>query len=183
MPQNPKKHALLAFGFEMAEFLTKMLAILLIISAFFCRQVTVNGSSMNDTLHDGERLLVWSFCYEPEPRDIVVITHGAKIDNMLIKRVIAVGGQRLNIDYSKNEVSVDGVLLHEDYIKGKTIKPVNPIKNTGFVIPDGYVFVMGDNRENSTDSRSVLVDIVPVQNIIGKAFFRLSPAQQLAMRN
>jgi len=86
-----------------------------------------------------------------------------------------VGGQRISVNYDTNEVFVDGILLHEDYIKGKTIKPSMPIKNTDFVIPDGYVFVMGDNRENSTDSRSALVDIIPVQNIIGKAFFRLTP--------
>lgn len=179
MPQNEKKRNLLAFVFETAEFLTKIFAVMLIVITFFCRQVTVNGNSMNDTLQNNDRLLVWSFCYEPQPNDIVTITHGAKLDDMLIKRVIAVGGQRLDIDYFKNEVSVDGVLLHEDYIKGRTIKPQSPIKTTNFVIPDGYVFVMGDNRENSTDSRSVLVDIVPVQNIMGKAFFRLFPSTQL----
>ena len=127
MPQSEKKESLLAFVFETAEFLTKIFAVMLIIITFFFRQVTVNGNSMNDTLQNNDRLLVWSFCYEPKPNDIVTITHGAKLDDMLIKRVIAVGGQRLDIDYSKNEVSVDGVLLHEDYIKGRTIKPQSPI--------------------------------------------------------
>lgn len=161
--------------FDMLEFFLKCLLAVFLFITFICRQVTVDGPSMNDTLQNNDRLAVWTFLYEPQPKDIVVITHGAKLDKMLIKRVIAVGGQRLTINYDSNEVMVDGVLLYEDYIKGCTVKPSMPVKNTDFIIPEGYVFVMGDNRENSTDSRSALIDLIPVQNIIGKAFFRLTP--------
>ena len=164
--------------FEWAGAIFTALIVVLLILTFFVRQVTVSGGSMNDTLKNDDRLLVTNFMYTPKNGDIVIISHGSSYSEPIVKRVIAVGGQRLDIDYFKNEVSVDGVLLHEDYIKGRTIKPQSPIKTTNFVIPDGYVFVMGDNRENSTDSRSVLVDIVPVQNIMGKAFFRLFPSTQ-----
>jgi len=179
MPE--KKNTLSESVFEILEFFVKCLLGVFLFITFICRQVTVDGLSMNDTLQDKDRLAVWTFMYEPQPEDIVVITHGARLDKMLIKRVIAVGGQRLTIDYDSNEVFVDGVLLFEDYIKGHTIKPSMPVKNTDFIIPEGYVFVMGDNRENSTDSRSALVDIIPVQNIIGKAFFRLSPLNEFGV--
>ncbi len=174
MPEK-KKETLGKSIFDILEFFLKCLLAVFLFITFFCRQVTVDGSSMNDTLQNNDRLAVWTFMYEPRPKDIVVITHGAKLDTMLIKRVIAVGGQRLTINYDSGEVFVDGVLLYEDYIKGHTIKLSMPVKNTDLIIPEGYVFVMGDNRENSTDSRSALVDIIPVQNIIGKAFCRLAP--------
>ena len=178
MPE--KNYTPLEFIFDMAEITVKALAVLLIAMTFFVRQVTVDGPSMNDTLHDKDRLAVHTFMYEPQPQDIVIVAHGKNLDKMIIKRVIAVGGQNIDINYAKNEVSVDGVLLHEDYIKGKNVKPaVSPLKKTNFVIPDGYVFVMGDNRENSTDSRSALVDLVPVQNIIGRAFFRFFPFDKI----
>lgn len=170
----PKKNNILDFVFDMAGFTLRALVILFLIMTFFIRQVLVDGPSMNDTLKDHDRLAVWTFMYEPQPEDIVTI-NSTTLDKLIIKRVIAVAGQKININYAKNEVSVDGVLLHEDYIKGKTIKPPLPVKKTDLVIPQGYVFVMGDNREHSTDSRSTIVDLVPVRNIIGKAVFRLFP--------
>jgi len=169
------------FVFEMAGAVFTALIVVLLILTFFVRQVTVSGNSMTDTLQDQDRLLVTNFMYTPQNGDIIIISHGNIYSDPIIKRVIAVGGQRLTIDYDSNEVFVDGVLLFEDYIKGHTIKPSMPVKDTDFIIPEGYVFVMGDNRENSTDSRSALVDIIPVQNIIGKAFFRLSPLNEFGV--
>ncbi len=148
--------------------------LLLIIMTFFVRQVTVSGSSMQDTLQDNDRLLVSCFNYKPQNGDIVVVTHGKNLDEPIIKRVIATEGQRLSINYEEGEVVVDGVLLNEDYIKGNTIA----VPNSSIipdVIPEGYVFVMGDNREHSLDSRSSRVDLIPVENIIGKAFVRIFP--------
>lgn len=174
MPEK-NKQTLWKSVFDILEFLLKYFLIVFLFVTFIFRQVTVDGESMNDTLQHQDRLTVWTFLYEPQPEDIVIITHGAKLDKMIIKRVIAVGGQRLTINYDTDEVFVDGVLLRENYIKGHTIRLSKAVRHTDLVIPQGYVFVMGDNRENSTDSRSALVDIVPVQNIIGKAFFRLAP--------
>ena len=161
--------------YEMLGTLLRVLIIMLLVLTFFVRQVNVNGSSMNDTLQHQDRLLTWCFQYTPRQGDIVIITHGAILQDMIIKRVIAVEGQHLTVDYASGEVFVDGMLLEEDYIKGKTIMPHDFTGDTDMVIPEGYVYVMGDNREHSTDSRSVQVNIVPVNNIIGKAFFRLYP--------
>lgn len=148
--------------------------ILLTVLSIFLRQVTVDGGSMNDTLHDGDRLLVTAFGYTPKCGDIVVIAHGETLDEPIIKRVIATEGQTLFIDYDTGEVVVDGVLLKEYYIKGTTgvVRNMTEIPST---IKEGYVFVMGDNREHSKDSRNAEVGLIPVENIVGKAFYRIYP--------
>lgn len=150
------------------------IVLLLMVMTFFVRQVTVDGSSMNQTLSHEDRLLVSSFNYTPQNGDIVIITHGKDLDEAIIKRVIATEGQHLKIDYTTNEVIVDGVLLNESYAVGRTIALPNATQIPD-VIPEGYVFVMGDNREHSLDSRSAKVELIPVENIIGKAFLRIYP--------
>lgn len=154
--------------------------ILLLIMAFFLRQVTVRGGSMNDTLKDKDRLIVSSFMYTPQDGDIIVATHGSRLNEPIIKRVIATEGQTLRIDYENNTVTVDGEVLDEPYIKGRTIVLSNPTYIPD-VIPRGYVFVMGDNREDSLDSRSTRVGLIPVDNIIGKAVFRMWPFDSLGL--
>lgn len=150
------------------------IAVVLIVMTFFFRQVTVDGPSMNDTLLDKDRLIVSSFLYTPQDGDIVIISHGENYDHPIVKRVIATAGQKLAINYETGEVKVDGVVIDEPYIKGFTCSVPNPA-DVPEIIPEGYVFVMGDNRENSADSRSKKIGLVPVQNIIGKAIFRIFP--------
>ena len=155
---------------------TLFLAVVVIrlVMTFFVRQVTVKGSSMNDTLQTQDRLLVSSFLYHPQNGDIVIVTHGDVYDDAIIKRVIAVEGQHLEINYETSEIYVDGKLVEEPYAKGRTIPLSNPTPIPE-VIPKGYVFVMGDNREDSLDSRSARIGLIPVENIIGKAFWRIQP--------
>ena len=150
------------------------IVVILLVMTFFLRQITVKGHSMDDTLQTQDRLVVASFMYEPKNGDIVVVSHGESYNEPIIKRVIATEGQRLQINYENDEVIVDGVVLKEDYIKGRTIKLQNPTAIPD-VIPKGYVFVMGDNREDSLDSRSTRIGLIPVENIIGKAFWRVQP--------
>ena len=151
------------------------LIIIVMLLTFVFRQVTVNGDSMNDTLQSGDKLILYSFMYKPQNGDIVVISHGKDYSDPIIKRVIAVEGQSLKINYDTGEVTLDGVVLKEDYIKGLT-RRVHPSLEIPDVIPEGYVFVMGDNRENSLDSRSTQIGLIPVENIIGKAELRILPA-------
>ncbi len=163
--------------FEWSGALFWALAIVLLILTFGVRQVTVSGKSMTDTLQDADRLLVTNFMYTPQNGDIVVISHGSSYDQPIIKRVIAVEGQRLEINYENGDVAVDGVLQHEPYIKGVTRPLSDPLslEEYGNVIPKGYVFVMGDNREGSLDSRSNEIGLIPLNNIIGKAQWRIMP--------
>lgn len=160
--------------YDIAGTIFLAIILLFITMTFFARQVTVDGPSMKETLHDKDRLLVSCFDYVPKNGDIVIVTHGENLDEPIVKRVIATAGQHLEINYANGEVSVDGKVLDEKYIVGTTI-PVSNATVIPEVIPDGYVFVMGDNREHSLDSRSATVGLVPVENIIGKAFIRIYP--------
>ncbi len=160
--------------FDWLGTLLMAIVVILLVMTFFLRQITVKGHSMDDTLQTQDRLVVASFMYEPKNGDIVVVSHGESYNEPIIKRVIATEGQRLQINYENDEVIVDGVVLKEDYIKGRTIKLQNPTAIPD-VIPKGYVFVMGDNREDSLDSRSTRIGLIPVENIIGKAFWRIQP--------
>ncbi len=166
-----------SFIFEWANAFMVALIVVVLLLTFVFRQVTVSGTSMTDTLNDKDRLIISSFMYTPQYGDIVVISHGENYSDPIIKRVIATEGQSLSINYDTGEVSVDGVILDETYIKGTTIKLRNPTEIPD-KIPAGYVFVMGDNREGSLDSRSTEIGLIPVENIIGKAQLRIYPLSQ-----
>ena len=176
--RQEEKFSFSGFIYDWVGTLLIAFAVLLLVMAFFLRQITVNGSSMNDTLHNKDRLVVSSFMYEPSPGDIVVVTHGEKFDEPIIKRVIAVEGQHLEIDYFNNKVIVDGNVLDESYAKGITIRLTNSTQIPD-TIPKGYVFVMGDNREDSLDSRSRKIGLIPVENIIGKVIYRIYPFEKM----
>ena len=160
--------------FEWGNALITALVVVVLLLTFVFRQVTVNGSSMTDTLQSGDRLIVTNFMYTPQNGDIVVISHGNNYSEPIIKRVIATEGQTLSINYNTGEVVVDGVLLDETYIKGTTKQIRNPLEIPS-VIPEGYIFVMGDNREGSLDSRSTEIGLIPLENVIGKAELRVYP--------
>ena len=166
-------------AFDIAGAVMMSLIVVIIFMAFFVRQVTVDGNSMNDTLLHDDRLLVSCFNYTPKCGDIVIVTHGADLDELIVKRVIATEGQSLDIYDDTGEVVVDGVLLKEPYIVGVTHSLHDNAVSLPMVIPEGYVFVMGDNRQHSLDSRSARVGLIPVENIVGKAIFRWYPMDAL----
>lgn len=166
--------------FSWLDTLIPAIIIIGLFMTFFFRVVIVSGSSMTDTLHGRDKLILSTFCYTPQHGDIIVASHGSSYSEPLIKRVIATGGQSLKIDYQTGEVAVDGVILDEDYIKGTTTKLRNPM-NIPAVIPEGYVFVMGDNRQGSIDSRSNEIGLIPVENIVGKAVFRFYPLDNIGL--
>ena len=161
--------------FELFGTLISALVIVVLVLTFVFRQVTVDGPSMEPTFFDGERLIITNtYGTMPENNDIIIVSHSDNYDNQFIKRVIATEGQTLSINFETNEVVVDGVLLNEPYIQGVTIQ-TDPAMEIPSVIPEGYVFVMGDNREVSLDSRSTRIGLIPVENIIGKVQMRIFP--------
>ena len=145
----------------------------------FARLTRVDGSSMDNTLKDGELMWVWSLGYHPEQGDIVVLNKKTAHflgNRAIVKRVIAVGGQTVDINYAAGAVYVDGVPLDEPYIKETMYYSGNPfMQQTHWEVPEGSVFVMGDNRNNSTDSRDNRLGPVDEDYILGKVVFALWP--------
>lgn len=145
----------------------------ILIFLFVGRVVSVDGSSMYSTLHHTDRLIVSNLFYEPEQGDIVVFRADGYGDQLLVKRVIATEGQTVDIDFDKGVVYVDGEALNESYI----YEPTYAMEDfSGEVtVPEDCIFVMGDNRNASTDSRSDRVGMVEERCIIGKVYMILIP--------
>ena len=168
-----------------AGFLAMFVFALLFI--YLVRLVTVDGGSMNPTLLDQDKLLILRPLYEPKNGQIVVIddqrsgrftdeeqktveeSQGAGM--ILIKRLIAKAGQEIDINFETGDVCVDGVLLSEPYIAEATRRDEFAFRYP-FTVPEGYVFVMGDNRMNSMDSRSPEVALIPEHELLGTVLFR-----------
>ncbi len=163
-------------------------AAMLLLNLFFFRSITVSGDSMNNTLLDGDKVLLTNFCYSPSYGDIVVIqANKLKNKNLgmfgepIIKRVIATEGETVRIDFTAGDVFVNDVLLKEDYIKDLTHLRMYGWMESGvtYTVPENCVFVMGDNRMVSNDSRNLVdVGFVDESMIMGKAFVRFSPIKE-----
>ena len=146
--------------------------VLLLVNTFVVRLAVVDGSSMYPTLKDGELMVVWQFCYEPTAGDIVVIDTSESLLNQshIVKRVIATEGQTVSIDYNSNLVCVEDVALEEPYINPEEdpMKPTDEQSCKIYTVPEGCVFVMGDNRNHSADSRSSYYGMISEDHIMGK---------------
>ena len=144
---------------------------------FVFRLVEVDGSSMMDTLSNSDKVIVTNLFYTPKNNDIIVISHASDYNKPIIKRVIATEGQTVRLDYQNDRIFVDGVQLEEPYIKGSTFSNnisdlyMEHDSNGNFVIPEGKLFVMGDNRVVSLDSRNEKIGMIDVKDVIGKAQF------------
>lgn len=164
--------------YEWAESIIIVPVIVVLLFAFFARTSQVSGSSMLDTLHHGEMLVVSNFLYTPQYGDIVVLTQPTFSYDPIVKRVIATEGQRVNIDFEKGVVYVDGVELDEPY----TYTPTNVELDTLFpqTVKPGHVFVMGDNRNGSTDSRAASIGQIDTRKLLGRAYVRILPLDKIA---
>ena len=162
-------------AYEWVQALVCSVLAVVLLFTFGARLIGVDGHSMVPTLQDGDRLLVLNsmLCGGYEPGDIVVLRKESFLPTPIVKRVIAAEGQVVDIDFGSGVVYVDGKRLHEDYINELTFTP----EGTEFplTVPEGSVFVLGDNRNHSTDSRDARLGTVDTRYIIGRAVFLAFP--------
>lgn len=168
-----------AKGRDLYEWVQSLVGSVLVVVAIFTfviRMMGVDGHSMLNTLQHGDRLLVVNsmLYHDYKYGDIVILRkNGVFDDDPIVKRVIAVEGQTVDIDFTEGIVYVDGETLEEDYIR----EPTYTAEGTEFplTVPEGSIFVMGDNRNGSSDSRDYRLGTVDTRYVIGKAAFLIFP--------
>ena len=177
--------------YEIVESLVLAIVCVILIFTFIARMSIVSGASMEPTLHQGDVLLVSDLFYTPKIGDIVIIqvdkpTKGASLDRPLVKRIIAVGGDRVSINFKTWEIDVNGLPIDRSYLDPAKIK-ASAMKNYAmetddsgiceFTVSEGCVFVLGDNRNDSLDSRTL--GEIDERCIVGRAVVRLFPLNSM----
>lgn len=169
-PNNPRK---IDARFDLVELFIITLAIVMVISAFFFRHTVVDGASMESTLYDQEHLIISDVFYTPKRGDIIVFAdYTTSIKKNLVKRVIAVGGDTVKIT-RKGEVFVNGKLLKEDYVYIN--EPEYMYRAIELTVPEGELFVMGDHRNESIDSRDPYIGTISEDSVLGRVLVRIYP--------
>lgn len=174
--------------FEWFDVIAMALITVIILFGFVFRIATISGTSMLNTLHNNEKVVITNLFYEPKQGDIVVISRNTynstedinEGEGPIIKRVIATENQIVNIDFEKGIVYVDGVALEEPYISTPTT--VKHSVDFPVTVPKGHIFVLGDNRAVSLDSRSSSIGnngMVDKRYVLGRAVYRIFPVEKM----
>lgn len=167
MSGKPKSRKGLGVWFDIVSIILTAAVIITLFFTFFFRFSSVVGISMEPTLHGGDWVILSQMKREPQYGDIVVISQPNDFNENIIKRVIATEGQVIDINFKTGAVYVDGKKLDEPYINNPTTNQYDlkfPMR-----VPEGYCFCMGDNRQNSLDSRSSEVGFIQNDYILGEA--------------
>ena len=177
MQENPKEKMSLRLEiYDWMQCIVAALVACVLIFTFIGRIIGVDGGSMLPTLEDGDKIIITNLYTKLEYGDIVVLTKREFSREPIVKRVIATEGQTVDINFQAGEVWVDGKLLDEPYINAATTRQLDvrfPV-----TIPEGCIFVMGDNRNKSTDSRASTIGFVDTRCVLGKAVNIIWPASR-----
>jgi len=159
--------------FDWIQCLVSALIFCVLLFTFFVRTIGVIGHSMEPTFHNGDRVVISNLFYTPKQGDVVVLRKESFQTEPIIKRVIATEGQLVDIDFEAGIVYVDGVVLDEPYTAEPTTEPLD--FEGEILVPENCVFVMGDNRNHSSDSRRDTIGCVDERYIIGRVLLRVLP--------
>ena len=189
LPQTPppcpaetqKKHTVISAILDYTEIFVFSLSFVVILFSFFFRICTVDGPSMENTLFHGEKLLISDVAYEPKRGDIIVFHQTGALNEAVVKRVIATGGETIDIDFHTWTVTITDVdgntfTLNEPYMYlDESVPLLASNLEFPYVVPEGQLFVMGDNRNHSSDSRGTRIGLVDERRVLGKVICRISP--------
>lgn len=176
-----KKQGVRGEIYDWIQCIVTALIFCVLLFVFCVRLVDVVGDSMNPTLYNGDKMVVSDLFYSPKQGDIVIFRKDSYKKEALVKRVIAVEGQTVEIDFDKGVVYVDGQALDEPYIAEPTHNMID-FKGAQ-TVPEGCVFVMGDNRNDSRDSRDSMIGMIDEREITGKVYFTIFPIDHIGDPN
>jgi len=173
--QNPEQAPAKSWFREMLESVLPALVIVIVVNLFIAQATRVEGQSMEPNLHNNERLIIEKISYrfrDPARGDIVVLKPQQHGTVPLIKRVVGLPGETVEI--TQNQVYINGQPLQEDYLTEPTVGGMS-----SQIVPEAHLLVLGDNRNASNDSRSF--GMIPYEDVIGRAWFRYWPIEELGL--
>jgi signal peptidase I len=178
--QSPQKSEIFNDVFEWLHSIVFAWVVCVLLFTFIGRQIGVDGASMVPTLHDQDHLIISDLFYKPKYGDVVVLRKLSFSEEPIVKRIIATGGQTVDIDFDTGAVYVDGTELDEPYINERIHRTYTTIEFP-LTVPDEHIFVMGDNRNRSADSRDPRIGIISEADILGRAYVIIWPLKDFKL--
>ncbi len=157
--------------YDFVSIIVSALMAVAVIFTFFFKISMVVGESMENTLYNGDQVIISAINKEPQYGDVVVVSQPNAYGKVLIKRVIAVGGQKVSFDSATGKTLVDDMPINEPYIKEEM--DFSYSMQSQYVVPEGYLFVMGDNRNNSSDSRDNYIGLIDERYVVGTVLYKV----------